>query len=232
MAMTSTGCAGTRPSSWRADGCRTPAVIFGSQPTISRWENAPTLREIIRLTLRSGRYLVPKLPEATSVCCLLSHTVDVVHGHQQFAQWTPTTTSAASCRSMSMMRRRVLRLRHPASWQDAVGVEVRKLLSRLIGAHPPALAQHLHHHPRRRPLRPRGDGRGARPTASTTFSGSPAMLCSTAWSKPPPTISACRRAESQAEVLRGFAEHALRGQVVGQGAAGRSPDRGQRQPRR
>ena len=39
-----------------------------SQPTISRWENAPTLREIIRLTY-SGRYLVPKLPEATSVCC-------------------------------------------------------------------------------------------------------------------------------------------------------------------
>ena len=41
-----------------------------------------------------------------------------------------------------------------------------------------------------------------------------------------------RRAESQAEVLARPRRDALRGQVVGQGAAGRSPDRGQRQPRR
>jgi Transposase DDE domain group 1 len=36
--------------SWPADGCLTAAGDLCSQPTISRWENAPTLREIIRLT--------------------------------------------------------------------------------------------------------------------------------------------------------------------------------------
>ena len=54
-----------------------------SQPTISRWENAPTPREIIRLTYalvdiwcRSYR----KPPK--SVVLDIDDTVDVVHGHQ------------------------------------------------------------------------------------------------------------------------------------------------------
>jgi hypothetical protein len=41
-----------------------------------------------------------------------------------------------------------------------------------------------------------------------------------------------RRAVNQAEVLRVLCRDALRGQVVGQEAAGGGPDRGQRQPRR
>ena len=59
-----------------------------SQPTISRWENAPTPREIIRLTYalvdiwcRSYR----KPPK--SVVLDIDDTVDVVHGHQPLAQW-------------------------------------------------------------------------------------------------------------------------------------------------
>jgi hypothetical protein len=39
-----------------------------------------------------------------------------------------------------------------------------------------------------------------------------------------------RRAESQAEVLRGFCRDALRGQVVGSAATGRGPDRGELWP--
>ena len=57
-----------------------------SQPTISRWENAPTLREIIRLTyvlvdIWCGSYTKPP----RSVVLDIDDTVDVVHGHQQLA---------------------------------------------------------------------------------------------------------------------------------------------------
>jgi len=59
-----------------------------SQPTISRWENAPTLREIIRLTyalvdIWCRSYQKPP----RSVVLDIDDTVDVVHGHQQSAQW-------------------------------------------------------------------------------------------------------------------------------------------------
>ena len=55
---------------------------------ISRWENAPTLREIIRLTyalvdIWCGSYRKPP----PSVVLDIDDTVDVVHGHQQLAQW-------------------------------------------------------------------------------------------------------------------------------------------------
>jgi hypothetical protein len=54
-----------------------------SQPTVSRWENAPSLRELIRLIgvmvdLYCASYAVP--PEAVTLD--IDDTVDVVHGHQ------------------------------------------------------------------------------------------------------------------------------------------------------
>jgi hypothetical protein len=57
-----------------------------SQPTMSRWENAPTLREIIRLMgvmvdLYCASYATP--PEAVTLD--IDDTVDVVHGHQQLS---------------------------------------------------------------------------------------------------------------------------------------------------
>ena len=57
-----------------------------SQPTVSRWENAPNLREIVRLMgvmidLYCASYAVP--PEAVTLD--IDDTVDVVHGHQQLA---------------------------------------------------------------------------------------------------------------------------------------------------
>jgi hypothetical protein len=57
-----------------------------SQPTVSRWENAPTLKELARLMgvmvdLYCESYKTP--PEA--VMFDIDDTVDVVHGHQQLS---------------------------------------------------------------------------------------------------------------------------------------------------
>jgi hypothetical protein len=57
-----------------------------SQPTVSRWENAPTLRDLIRLgrvmvDLYCTSYATP--PDA--VVLDIDDTVDVVHGHQQLS---------------------------------------------------------------------------------------------------------------------------------------------------
>jgi len=57
-----------------------------SQPTISRWENAPTLREIIHMMgvmvdLWCASYTVP--PKAVTLD--IDDTIDVVHGHQQLS---------------------------------------------------------------------------------------------------------------------------------------------------
>src|SRR5665213_647594 len=57
-----------------------------SQPTMSRWENAPTLRELIRLMgvmvdLYCASYSRP--PDAVTLD--IDDTVDVVHGHQQLS---------------------------------------------------------------------------------------------------------------------------------------------------
>ena len=59
-----------------------------SQPTISRWENAPTLKEIIRLTyalvdIWCRSYKAPP----ASVVLDIDDTLDVVHGHQELSEW-------------------------------------------------------------------------------------------------------------------------------------------------
>jgi Transposase DDE domain group 1 len=59
---------------------------LASQPTVSRWENAPGLREVIRLgrvmlDLWCSSYATP--PEAVTLD--IDDTVDVVHGHQQLS---------------------------------------------------------------------------------------------------------------------------------------------------
>jgi hypothetical protein len=57
-----------------------------SQPTVSRWENAPTLREVVRMTyamvdLYCASYRYPPCAVTLDV----DDTVDVVHGHQQMS---------------------------------------------------------------------------------------------------------------------------------------------------
>ena len=59
-----------------------------SQPTVSRWENAPTLRDIIRLTyllvdIYCGSYSRPP----RSVTFDIDDTVDVVHGRQRMSTY-------------------------------------------------------------------------------------------------------------------------------------------------
>src|ERR1041384_476214 len=106
-----------------------------SQPTISRWENAPTLREIIRLTyalVDFWRRSYQKPPR--SVVLDVDDTVDVVHGHQQLAQWNAHydercflpihVYDAATGAPVTVILR---------PGKTPSGVEVRKLLSRLIG---------------------------------------------------------------------------------------------------
>ena len=83
-----------------------------SQPTVSRWENAPSLREVVRLTYAMvDTYCASYARPPKAVTLDVDDTVDVAHGHQQMAlfnahydvaQIAPRFRCAASCRSMSM----------------------------------------------------------------------------------------------------------------------------------
>ena len=106
-----------------------------SQPTISRWENAPTLREIIRLTYTLVDIWCRSYQKPPRFVVLdIDDTVDVVHGHQQLAQWNAHydercflpihVYDAATGAPVTVILR---------PGKTPSGVEVRKLLSRLIG---------------------------------------------------------------------------------------------------
>jgi len=57
-----------------------------SQPTLSRLENAPRLRDVIRLTYTLVDAWVDSYPrEPASVTLDIDDTCDVVHGHQQLS---------------------------------------------------------------------------------------------------------------------------------------------------
>src|SRR3954453_22077739 len=57
-----------------------------SQPTVSRWENAPTLREVVRMTYAMVDLYCASYPSPPRAVTLdVDDTVDVVHGHQQMS---------------------------------------------------------------------------------------------------------------------------------------------------
>ncbi len=57
-----------------------------SQPTVSRWENQPDLREVIRMTYAMVDIYCASYPAPPgSVTLDIDDTVDVVHGHQQLS---------------------------------------------------------------------------------------------------------------------------------------------------
>src|ERR1700709_1582371 len=57
-----------------------------SQPTMSRWENAPSLREVIRLTYAMvDTYCASYKRPPASVTLDIDDTLDIVHGHQQMS---------------------------------------------------------------------------------------------------------------------------------------------------
>src|SRR5436305_12481420 len=57
-----------------------------SQPTVSRWENAPGLRDLIRLMgVMVDLYCASYTSSPAAVTLDIDDTVDVVHGHQQLS---------------------------------------------------------------------------------------------------------------------------------------------------
>ncbi len=57
-----------------------------SQPTVSRWENAPTLREVMRMTYAMvDTYCASYQRPPRAVTLDIDDTLDVVHGHQQLS---------------------------------------------------------------------------------------------------------------------------------------------------
>ena len=57
-----------------------------SQPTVSRWENAPTLRDLVRLMgVMVDLYCASYATPPAAVTLDIDDTVDVVHGHQQLS---------------------------------------------------------------------------------------------------------------------------------------------------
>jgi hypothetical protein len=63
-------------------------VGLASQPTMSRWENAPTTRELFRVTGALIDIYCASYPAPPSMVTLdIDDTVDVVHGTQQLRFW-------------------------------------------------------------------------------------------------------------------------------------------------
>src|ERR1700757_2035397 len=57
-----------------------------SQPTVSRWENAPNLREVLRMTYAMiDTYCASYQRPPRAVTLDIDDTLDVVHGHQQLS---------------------------------------------------------------------------------------------------------------------------------------------------
>lgn len=64
------------------------AVGLASQPTMSRWENAPTTRELVRLTGTLIDIYCASYPTPPAAVTLdIDETLDVVHGGQQLSFW-------------------------------------------------------------------------------------------------------------------------------------------------
>ena len=61
---------------------------LASQPTMSRWENAPTTRELARMMVAMVDVYCASYPAAPAAVTLdIDDTCDVVHGYQQLSFW-------------------------------------------------------------------------------------------------------------------------------------------------
>src|SRR5215467_6063781 len=163
-----------------------------SQPTMSRWENAPNLREVIRLMgvmidLYCASYATPPV----AVTLDIDDTLDVVHGHQQLslfnAHYDERCFLPIHVYDVATSRRLAVLLRpgKTPSGQEVTG-HLRRLVRR-IRRHWPTTRITL-----------RGDSHYGRPevmisaskTTSTLCSGFPATARSIVPSRSSPTISA------------------------------------------
>jgi hypothetical protein len=179
-----------------------------SQPTMSRWENAPDLRTVIRMTYAMiDIYCASYAKPPASVTLDIDDTVDVVHGHQQLSLFNTHydercflpihVYDTATSRPVAMLLR---------PGRTPSGVEVRCHLRRLvrrIRTHWPATR-----------LTIRGDGHYGRPEAMAWCEANDLRYI---LGLPKNTVvhrlvavhadDVCvRRAEAQLPVLRGYAD--------------------------
>ncbi|MHC2375615.1 hypothetical protein ACVIQT_010312 [Bradyrhizobium diazoefficiens] len=127
-----------------------------SQPTLSRLENAPRLRDVIRLTYTLVDAWMDSYPrEPASVTLDIDDTCDVVHGHQQLslfnAHYDERCFLPIHVYDTEKSRPVAVVLR---PGKTPGGVEVRAHLRRT--AYPDAVAQHANYVPWRRALCPAG----------------------------------------------------------------------------
>ena len=132
-----------------------------SQPTVSRWENAPALRDLVRLMgVMVDLYCASYAAPPAAVTLDIDDTVDVVHGHQQLSLFNAHydercflpihVYDTATSRPVAVLLR---------PGKTPFGHRDPRPSTPPRPPHPPALAADPHHHPRRRPLRPpRGHG--------------------------------------------------------------------------
>jgi hypothetical protein len=179
-----------------------------SQPTVSRWENAPTLREVIKLTyamvdLYCASYARP--PHAVTLD--IDDTVDVVHGHQQLSLFNAHYDERCFLPIHvydTAMSRPVAVLLRPGKTPS--GLEIRNHLRRLI-------RRIRVHWPHTR-LTIRGDGHYGRPEIMAWCEandidyvfGLPGNKVLDRLVEPAADDLRVRRAEEQAAIVRGYTE--------------------------
>src|SRR6187399_1081769 len=132
-----------------------------SQPTISRWENAPALRGLIRLMgVRVDLYCASYATPPAAVTLDIDDTVDVVHGHQQLSLFNAHYDERCFLPIHvydTAVARPVAVLLRPGKTPG--GVEVRAHLRRLV--------RHIRTRWHNTRITFRGDGHYARPEAMT-----------------------------------------------------------------
>jgi len=179
-----------------------------SQPTISRWENAPTLREVIRMSYAMvDIYCASYARPPRAVTLDIDDTVDIVHGHQQLALFNAHydercfqpihVYDTATSRPVAMLLR---------PGKTPSGTEIRSHLRRLV-------RRIRRHWPTTR-LTIRGDGHYGRPEVMAWCEangvdyvlGLPGNAVLDRLVEPAADDVRVRRAEEQAAVVRRYTE--------------------------
>ena len=183
-----------------------------SQPTMSRWENAPTLREVMRLSYAMlDAYCASYARPPKAVTLDIDDTVDVVHGHQQLSLFNAHhdercfmpihVYDVATSRPVAVLRR---------PGKTPSGPEVRRHVRR----HVRRLVRRIRMHWPHTRLTLRGDGHYGRPevmawceaNAVDYIFGLPGNAVLNRLLEEVADDVRVRRAEAQAPVLRRYAE--------------------------
>nr|WP_039391145.1 IS1380 family transposase [Novosphingobium sp. MBES04] len=185
-------------------------VGLASQPTMSRWENAPTTRELAKMMAAMIGVYCSSYPASPAAVTLdIDDTCDVVHGYQQLSFWNAHygercflpihVYDTATGRPVAML----LRTGKTPSGTEAAG-HIRRLV------------RHIRRHWPDTHITIRGDGHYGRPEVmafceaagvdfvfglptNATLRAEPAIVAAA-------DACAVRRAERQAPVLRSYAE--------------------------